>query len=185
MGAMQRFSALLVLATLACGSSAPAEEPAKAAPELAEAEAPAEPEQHLVPAKIVPKELPPIYSEKGEMKAELDAALKRAGEGSKRVLVIFGGNWCQWCHKLDMLFERHEGIKNLLAASFVRVNVDSNTNEELIADLGVELQGVPFLAVLEPDGKIVVKQETGSLEEGPRHDPAKVLAFLQKWKPST
>jgi hypothetical protein len=36
---------------------------------------------------------------------------------------------------------------------------------------------------MEGDGKILVRQETGSLEAGPRHDPARVLAFLEQWKP--
>ena len=34
------------------------------------------------------------------------------------------------------------------------------------------------------DGKALVTQDTGKLEEGDHHDPAKVLAFLNQWAPA-
>jgi hypothetical protein len=43
--------------------------------------------------------------------------------------------------------------------------------------------GLPVLVVLDRDGKPVVTQDTGALEAGDHHDPAKVLAFLTRWKP--
>jgi uncharacterized protein YyaL (SSP411 family) len=36
--------------------------------------------------------------------------------------------------------------------------------------------------VLDDHNKLVTQQETSSLEDGPNHDPKKVLAFLEKWK---
>ena len=45
-------------------------------------------------------------------------------------------------------------------------------------------QGLPVLVVLDGDGKQLTTQETGALEDGKSaHDPAKVIAFLQKWAP--
>jgi thiol-disulfide isomerase/thioredoxin len=41
-------------------------------------------------------------------------------------------------------------------------------------------KGVPYLVVLDGEGKIVSRQETGVLEEGDHHDPKKVLAFLKE-----
>jgi len=139
---------------------------------------------HLVPAKVVPKELPEIYDVKADMRKALDEHLAAAKAADHRVLVVIGGNWCTWCHKLHMLFERDASIRTRLTESYEILNVDSNANEKLLADLGVELKGVPYLVVFEPDGTIVTKQETGSLEEGPRHDPGKVLAFLDANKPA-
>ena len=46
----------------------------------------------------------------------------------------------------------------------------------------VTLIGLPVLVVLDSDGKRLTIQETGQLEAGNHHDPAKVLAFLEKWK---
>ena len=39
--------------------------------------------------------------------------------------------------------------------------------------------GLPVLVVLDGEGELVTTQETGSLEDGPRHDPAKILEFLR------
>ena len=38
--------------------------------------------------------------------------------------------------------------------------------------------GVPYLVVLDGDGKVLCNQETSSLEEGDHHDVKKVQAFL-------
>lgn len=40
--------------------------------------------------------------------------------------------------------------------------------------------GLPVLVVLDGQGRRVITQETGSLEIGDRHDPAKVLEFLRR-----
>jgi hypothetical protein len=42
--------------------------------------------------------------------------------------------------------------------------------------------GLPVLVVLDSDGKQLTTQDTGQLEQGDHHDPAKVIAFLSKWK---
>ena len=42
-------------------------------------------------------------------------------------------------------------------------------------------QGLPVLVVFDAAGKPLVTQETGALENGKAHDPAKVRAFLEKW----
>jgi hypothetical protein len=61
--------------------------------------------------------------------------------------------------------------------------IDSNSNEALAKSMNVKFQGVPYLTVLDASGKKLTDQDTGSLEIGDKHDPAKVLAFLEKWKP--
>jgi hypothetical protein len=41
--------------------------------------------------------------------------------------------------------------------------------------------GLPVLVVLDAEGKQLVTQDTGKLEEGDHHNPRKVLAFLDEW----
>ena len=41
--------------------------------------------------------------------------------------------------------------------------------------------GLPVIVILDADGKALVTQDTGKLEEGDHHDPKKVLAFLNEW----
>jgi hypothetical protein len=51
-----------------------------------------------------------------------------------------------------------------------------------LAKYGIEAKGYPYLAVIDGDNKLVTQQETGALEDGPKHDPKKVNSFLEKWQ---
>ena len=44
-----------------------------------------------------------------------------------------------------------------------------------------KINGYPHLFVLDKTGKLIHSQDTGLLETGPDHDPAKVIPFLRKW----
>ncbi len=125
----------------------------------------------------------PIYDEKADAKADIADALARAGLDNRRVLVIYGGNWCGWCYKLHDLFEQDKEIRRTLRAEYEPVLVDIRKNRATAEKYKIERdKGVPYLTMLDADGKVVANQGTGVLEEGPKHDPAKVLAFLKKWK---
>ena len=121
-------------------------------------------------------------------KQQLADALARAKSEQKRVLVMFGGNWCKWCRALDGLFTADDAVKQALAKGFVLLHVDSESNKPLNQELGNPFQhGFPVLVVLDDDGKALHTQETASLEKADKsvaHDPAKVLAFLQRWAPA-
>ncbi|HJL32999.1 MAG TPA: hypothetical protein RMI62_28170, partial [Polyangiaceae bacterium LLY-WYZ-15_(1-7)] len=72
------------------------------------------------------------------------------------------------------------------AYELVHVDVgprDSDRNREVARRYGDPLsRGLPCLVVLDEEGEVAHVQETGSLEVGDRHDPAKVLAFLERWE---
>lgn len=123
-----------------------------------------------------------LYDTQADGREQVKAALARAARENRRVLIQWGANWCGWCHKLDEVFRKDRGVARELLYEYdvVHVDIDNPANKEYAKELGADLgQGVPFLTVLAADGKVVANQETGSLEDGPKHDPAKVLAFLQ------
>jgi thiol:disulfide interchange protein len=128
-----------------------------------------------------------VYDEAADARAQMGAALARAKKDNKRVLVQWGANWCGWCVKLHELCRSDSKIASKLLYEYEIVRVDVgrfDKNLDLAAELGADFEsaGVPFLTVLGADGKPLAQQETGSLEvpgEG-RHDPAKVLAFLEQ-----
>ena len=100
------------------------------------------------------------------------------------MLLQFGANWCGWCHKLHALFQTDERIAAKLKESYVVVLVDVNDdhNAAINEQYGNPKQhGIPVLVVLDAEGKQLVTQDTGKLEEGEHHDPKKVLAFLDEW----
>ncbi|MBE2212607.1 MAG: thioredoxin family protein [Opitutaceae bacterium] len=128
-----------------------------------------------------------IYDEKADASAEIAAALATAKAADKRVLLQFGANWCPWCHKLHQLFRTDTSIAAELERSYVVVLVDVNKGHNKDVDLRYgepTKQGLPVLVVLDAAGAPLTTQETGALEDGPAHDPQKVLAFLREWAPA-
>ena len=123
------------------------------------------------------------YQEKTLTDAELTRIVKQAADANKRVLLMFGGDWCSWCHALHKTFDEDPGVKAALD-KFVLVTVDIDSNDALDQKLGKPSKhGFPVLVVLGKDGKKLHVQETGSLEKkgATAHDPAKVIAFLTQW----
>jgi len=137
-------------------------------------------------AKPAKKQVPkrdPIYNPKADATADIAAAVKKAGAERTRVLVMYGGNWCGWCYKLHDLFASDKEIATILRNEYKLVMVDVDTQHTVMDHYvkKIEQHGVPFLTVFDSDGKVLVNQETGALEDGPKHDPKKVKAFLTKW----
>lgn len=130
----------------------------------------------------------PIYDVEADAGAQIEAALARAKKDNKRVLLQFGGNWCGWCYKLHDVFQNNREIATLLRNDYESVMVDigrldknMNIADRYGAALGAH--GVPFLTVLDADGRVLTNQDTGELENGPAHDVEQVKAFLHKWAP--
>jgi thiol:disulfide interchange protein len=147
----------------------------------APAQAPAATSQPATPAK------PEIYDQTADAKAQIAMALARAKAENRRVLIQWGAEWCSWCHLLHGTFQSDPAVRKKLKYEYDLVLVDIgkwDKNMDLAAAYGADLKanGVPFLTVLDADGKSIANQETGSLEaagaDKPSHDPAKVLAFL-------
>ena len=145
----------------------------------------AAPSSAAVPRPSPQAEKTPVYDEKADAKTDVAAALARARRENRRVLIQWGANWCGWCKKLHALFGENADVGKELLYEYdvVRVDVGQfDKNMDLAASYGAELKasGIPYLTVLAADGKVLANQETGSLEAGGAHDPAKVLAFLGK-----
>jgi thiol-disulfide isomerase/thioredoxin len=133
------------------------------------------------------KQKPTIYDESADGAAQIAAALAKAKFAHKRVLVQWGANWCGWCVKLHELYRSDKDIAHELLYEYETVLVDIghfDKNLELTAKYNADIKahGVPYLTVLDEDGKVVVDQDSGELEvpKSDHHDPAKVLGFLTK-----
>lgn len=131
-----------------------------------------------------------IYDTRADAQVEIDAALQTAGQEHKNVLLMFGANWCVWCHRLHHTLTSDPAVATALKRDFVVVMIDVNPrngpprNAAVNERYGNPIQhGLPVLVVLGPDGTRLTTQETGALEEGNGHSPAKVLAFLNQWSP--
>lgn len=127
-----------------------------------------------------------LYPPPEEAKSDIEAALAAAGKDHKRVLLVFGGNWCYDCHVLDTTFRSKE-FAPIVTANYhvIHVNVgDYDANLDLADKYQIPLKkGVPSLAILDPNGTLVVSQKQGEFESTVKIGPEDVLAFLKKWKP--
>ena len=127
-----------------------------------------------------------LYPDPEGAQAEIAAALAAAAKDHKRVILVFGGNWCYDCHVLDATF-RSKQIAPLVEENYhvVHVNVGNyDKNLDLAKKYEIPLEkGVPSLAVLDPDGKLVVSQKKGEFESSTRIGPEDIVEFLKKWKP--
>ena len=128
-----------------------------------------------------------IYDEKADAREQVAQALKRAKKENRRVLIQWGANWCRWCHLLHDTFKKDKDVRRKLQYEYDVVLIDIgqwDKNIDYAMALGADLKanGVPYLTVLNADGKPIANQETGSLEakiDGkPGHDPKAVVSFL-------
>jgi thioredoxin 1 len=134
-----------------------------------------------------PTEKKDLYPASADAKTEIAEAVHRATGVHKRVLVVFGANWCYDCHVLDEAFHSPE-ISPTMEKSFEMVHVDigqMDKNMDVAKQYDVPLdRGVPAIAVLESDGKLLFSQKRGEFEAARSMAPEDILDFLNKWKPS-
>lgn len=126
-----------------------------------------------------------IYPANADANHELQEALKRAVSEKKRVLLVFGANWCYDCHVLDRAL--HEGAAGeIVSQHFLLVHVDigeGEKNPELVKTYRIPLdKGVPAVAVLNGDGKLLYSSGDGEFESARTMFKRDLVAFLNRWK---
>jgi thioredoxin 1 len=127
---------------------------------------------------------PQLYPTNADAMAEIREATATAGKDHKRILLVFGGNWCTDCHVLDNAFHQPT-IAPLLNSNFLVVHVDIgkyDKNLDVAKKYHVDLEkGVPSIAVLNSDGSFLYS--TAEFEKARVLSEEDVLQFLDKWKP--
>ncbi len=132
-----------------------------------------------------------VYDEQADARLDINHAIDRAGMTNKKILLIFGANWCSWCKSLHHLFETDQEIRQYLKQHFEVVLIDvgrRDKNMDLSGKYGNPVDnGLPVIVVLDSAGNYLATQETGALELPPSqehkygHDRTKVLNFLRHW----
>ncbi len=126
-----------------------------------------------------------LYDGNADAHAEVKDALAKAAKENKRVLLVFGANWCYDCHVLDLAFERPD-IAPVLEANYVVAHIDigqGDKNQDLMQQYDVPSErGIPAAAVLDANGKLLYSQKKGEFEKARELGPEDLLEFLNKWK---
>ena len=118
--------------------------------------------------------------------AEIAQALKLAAQQHKRLLIVFGANWCYDCHVLDLAFRRPD-VAAVLTSNYEVVHVDvgeGDKNQDIMQQYQVPMaRGIPAIAVLDSGGKLLYSQKSGEFEKARALGPDDLVTFLNKWKP--
>ncbi len=134
-------------------------------------QAPAQPNMQLYPANA-------------NARQEIREATTSATKTHRRILLVFGGNWCSDCHVLDNAFHQPR-IAPLVNSNFIVVHVDVGEytrNLDLAEKYHIDLKkGVPSIAVLNGNGSFLYS--TSEFEKARVLSQEDVLDFLNKWKP--
>ena len=126
---------------------------------------------------------PAIYDEGADAKAAIRATLAEAEKARLPVLVVFGANWCGDCRMLDATFKNGPSAP-LIAKSFKVVKVDVgrfDRNVDIAETYRVPLKkGIPAVAVLSPEGKLIYATEGGELADARKMGDQGVYDFFTR-----
>jgi hypothetical protein len=115
---------------------------------------------------------------------EITAAVERAAEDGKRVLVVFGADWCVDSGALKRTF-RHALLLPLLADGYEVVHLDVGDREHhrrIASDWGIDYAaGIPAAAVLDADGELVTATTEGELASARTMSPIEVATLVHRW----
>ena len=127
-----------------------------------------------------------LYPANADAKKEIEDALKIAANDNRRVMLIFGGNWCYDCHVLDQGLHEGEAGK-ILSEGFLIVHVDigeGNKNLDLVTKYETTLDfGVPTVVLLNGTGRVIYSSTKGEFEASRKMMTKDLVAFLNQWKP--
>ncbi|MCH8618307.1 thioredoxin family protein [Undibacterium sp. TS12] len=125
---------------------------------------------------------PQPYDENADAKAAIDKALAEAKKLDKKVLVIFGANWCKDCLELDK--SMHGKNEALLASKFITVKVNVgqfDKNKELADFYGNPIKkGIPAAVLLRPDNSVLFASKGGELSNARKMSEQGVYDFFDE-----
>jgi thiol:disulfide interchange protein len=130
-----------------------------------------------------------LYPADANARKDIQAAVTQATKEHKRIILDFGADWCLDCHILDNTFHHNADVSPLLEKNFVVVHIDIGRqdppkNNDVAIKYHVPLEkGVPALAVLESNGKLLYSDKGGEFEAARRMKVQAVIDFLEKWRP--
>ena len=126
----------------------------------------------------------------------VDAALARAAEEDKLVLVSMGGNWCPDCRVLSGMMAV-DGIETLLDERFEVVKVDVGRpvadetgggfagyerNRAVAERFGMgAFEGVPTLLILTPEGEVLNADQPSIFRNARDRDPQDLADYLYRY----
>ena len=127
-----------------------------------------------------------IYPENADAHKDIRQALLKAKAQNKRVLLVFGADWCYDCHVLDYRFHQPE-IQPIVDKNFIVVHVNigrGETNVDIANKYQIPVdKGVPSIAVVTANGALLYSTQHGEISPTRRLSPEYIINFLKQWGP--
>jgi len=121
------------------------------------------------------------YDESADAQAAIRAALGAVGTGPRRVLIVFGANWCEDCRSLDQALKSGRNA-GLMAREFEVVKVDVgrfDRNLDVAKAYGDPIRkGIPAAVVLSADERVLYATKAGELSNARRMSETGVYDFF-------
>jgi thioredoxin 1 len=109
------------------------------------------------------------YDESADPHRDLQTALANARKSGKRVLVVFGANWCLDCRLLDREFHAGGRTASLVHSRYEVVKVDVghfDKNLDFAKLYGEPIKkGIPSVVIVTPTNQVVYQTEAGELAD--------------------
>lgn len=133
----------------------------------------------------LPLPLPAPYDSSRDARKDVDAAIARARQSGKLVLVDFGANWCVDCRVLAGIFELPD-MRGWMTRNFELVQVDIgqfDSNLDLPRRFGAaSLEAVPAILIIDPKtGKLRNPKDVMGLGDARIMQPQQVADWLARW----
>ena len=100
---------------------------------------------------------PVSYRPRLTWETDMQTATRIAQETGRPMLVKVTADWCGYCKKMKAETFSNSGIVADLTSTFVAVELNADTNRDLIKRMGV--QSLPTILVISPDQQILDKEE--------------------------
>jgi thiol:disulfide interchange protein len=126
------------------------------------------------------------YDPKRDPDADLAKALAEAKRTGRNVLLVVGGDWCDWCQVMDKFFAGHADVRALRERNFVTLKINMSPQNENRAFLSryPKIPGYPYLFVLDAHGKILHPQRANVFEDGDTYNVPRFASFLVAYGPT-
>lgn len=99
-----------------------------------------------------------------------EEALAEAKRTDKKILVVFGAEWCGWCRKLDTQTLKSQDVKKALAdANTIEIHINTDQRKDLAKKYRV--RGIPAYVLID-------KNETELRSGSGYKDPANFINWL-------
>ena len=129
-----------------------------------------------------------LYHPLENAKKGIAAAVAKAKQEKKHVLIQAGGNWCSWCIEFNRFTTSDKQMDSAINADYVVYHLNyspQNKNADIFKKYGYANRfGFPVFLILDGNGKLIHTQNSVYLEEGKSYSKKKVLQFFAEWKPS-